>query len=433
MAQRFLTRAVHSGRLKSSSGFYSYRNFSGIPASLSTFVTGDLATVSGIANETLEANTKLDLGSSVPSLLATSADKVSDEVAEVVLSVSDLGNSPSDLLLKGMDVIHDYSGLPWFGVIIGTTVGIRTLLLPYMIKMLRGTSKMAALSPKLKEINDYSDRHGLSQEQKALKIKALWEKEGVNPFHSFGMMLLQMPIFMSYFFALKKAPDYCPDMCSEGALWFPDLSQPDTVLALSCALGFLATIEVGADGQNQTEQTKTMKNFMRFMAIAMVPAAMNFPASLSLYWTANNTFSLVQTAILQIPGVKPALGILPPPPPQETSSSSSSPLSGVFGSPNPDANTGFANSYGKSFGGGKESEERNAVREREEKNLRESVERDLELERQKNNTSAAVLERNIEIEDAAPSTGVFDKKPKSASRSGRKKRRNQRLRRKEKR
>lgn len=127
----------------------------------------------------------------------------------------------------------------------------------------------------------------------------------------------------------------------------------------------LLTIEVNAEQTQPTEQSKMMKNVMRFMGVCMIPAAMQFPVCLSLYWNTSNLFSLTQCAFFKIPGVKPALNIMPPPPPSTSSSSSTeSTLSfsnllrdkGDDGS----ANIPFADA-------------RNAVRKRESANLAAAV------------------------------------------------------------
>ncbi len=49
------------------------------------------------------------------------------------------------------------------------------------------------------------------------------------------------------------------------------------------------------------------------LGLVTIPAGMALPAATVFYWCINNTFSLVWTGALVIPGVKGVLGILPPP------------------------------------------------------------------------------------------------------------------------
>jgi YidC/Oxa1 family membrane protein insertase len=58
--------------------------------------------------------------------------------------------------------------------------------------------------------------------------------------------MLQMPIFISMFFALKTMPELYPSMTEGGTLWFTDLSVADESYALPVmsALSFLLILEV---------------------------------------------------------------------------------------------------------------------------------------------------------------------------------------------
>jgi membrane protein insertase Oxa1/YidC/SpoIIIJ len=70
------------------------------------------------------------------------------------------------------------------------------------------------------------------------------------------------------------------------------------------------------------DQTNMMKNFMRGMAVVMVPITMNMPAAVFCYWTTANAFSVSQTLMLKVPGVREALDVPLPRPPPPTASTS---------------------------------------------------------------------------------------------------------------
>lgn len=103
-------------------------------------------------------------------------------------------------------------------------------------------------------------------------------------------------------------------MCSEGTMWFPDLTMPDTyfVLPVLSGMSLLVTVELGAaDGmQGQSESMmKNMKMFMRFVSIIVVPLTASFPTSMFCYWITSNLFSLGQTLMLKNERVKSMLGV----------------------------------------------------------------------------------------------------------------------------
>ncbi len=74
-----------------------------------------------------------------------------------------------------------------------------------------------------------------------------------------------------------------PSLMDGGALWFTDLTVADPTYALPVltSLTFLATVELGAaDGmQGQSaDMLKNLKNFMRGLAVVMVPFTASLPA-----------------------------------------------------------------------------------------------------------------------------------------------------------
>ena len=142
-----------------------------------------------------------------------------------------------------------------------------------------------------------------------------------------------MPVFMTMFFALRQMGDYYPSMATGGTLWFNDLTVADSTYALPIisAATFLVIIEIGADTGGAQQQQGMMKNFMRGLAVSMVPMTSSFAQAVFVYWTTSNFFSLGQTAILKIPGVKGMLDIPnPPAPPPGSDSGSSNPFSAAI-------------------------------------------------------------------------------------------------------
>ncbi len=142
----------------------------------------------------------------------------------------------------------------------------------------------------------------------------------------------QAPLFISFFFALKHMSVSYPSFKTGGALWFTDLSVADPfyLLPTVSALSMLAALELGADtGQAMAQQKASMKLFFRGFSLFMVPSLImaGIPNGVFMYWISANSFSLAQVLILQIPGVKQALGIpaLPKPAPPPASAESLAP------------------------------------------------------------------------------------------------------------
>ena len=57
------------------------------------------------------------------------------------------------------------------------------------------------------------------------------------------------------------------------------------------------------------EMQKKSKNVMRFLALFMFGVSTTFPASVTWYWTVNNSFSFFQSTSLQLAPVRQMLGL----------------------------------------------------------------------------------------------------------------------------
>lgn len=184
---------------------------------------------------------------------------------------------------------------------------------------------MAHMQPELTRLKEDLDKMGNRIDQQArqqymAQTRALFRKYDCNPMKSLVAPLATVPLFMSMFFGLKNAPEYFPEVLTEGGLlWFTDLTQPDPYVALPVlsALTFLGMTEVGKDQMmaNDPNRGRIMVNAFRALAVVMVPMTMYFNSGVFVYWTVNNTFSFVQSLVFKNHGVKNALGIWDPPKP----------------------------------------------------------------------------------------------------------------------
>ncbi len=89
-----------------------------------------------------------------------------------------------------------------FGLaIILFTVLTRILMFPMTIKQQKSTAKMQRLQPRIKEIQD---RYRNDKEKMNNELMALYQKENYNPSSGCLPMLIQFPIFMGLYYALRS-------------------------------------------------------------------------------------------------------------------------------------------------------------------------------------------------------------------------------------
>ena len=225
--------------------------------------------------------------------------------------VADMGTAPTDYVCQFIEALHLGWQIPYWESIVLTTIALRCTLLPLSIKTAQGSARMSIVHPLLEKINNAmkKDPKGNSQAARqayANQSKALMKKHKVNPLMSLAMPLVQLPVFMTFFFALQKMGGYFPGMETGGMMWFEDLTAADSTLILPIinAASFLVMVELGADGMGTGSQTETFKWVMRGLALGMTPLTMHLPTGLFVYWTANNAISVSQATIMKLPAVK---------------------------------------------------------------------------------------------------------------------------------
>jgi len=277
--------------------------------------------------------------SSIPPVDLTSID-VSSAIVNNGAVITDvivpqLGYSPTHLCMSLIENVHIMGDIPYWGAIAGLTVALRIFLLPVAIKTVQNAARMAALRPDMQRVQDAFTKNP-NQNDNAVRskfqseMKALFKKHKVNPFQAMMMPLIQLPLFLTFFFGLQSMAEFFPAFSQGGTLWFENLSAADPylILPLYNAASFLLMIEMGADGVQTQDQTM-FKNVMRGMAVAMVPLTMNMPTGVFVYWSCNNTISIVQTAALKTAALRSMFDI-PEPPKNAPALKVKNPLQGVI-------------------------------------------------------------------------------------------------------
>jgi len=238
-----------------------------------------------------------------------------------------------------LEFAHSASDLPWWGAIVATTVAARTLMLPVVAKQMRNTAAMAAARPEMLALQqwfkdsqaspNFDVRSGTQEYQQ--RLAAVWAKHDCHPVKSMAPLLMQAPLFIGFFSALRSLADAgVPSLSRGGTAWFSDLTVADPTygLPLLSAGIFLLTVELNAaDGmQGQDPATmRKMKNFMRFLAVALVPLTASMPAGVFVYWATSNACSLVQSTLFKVPATRRVFGL----PPLGVAASAAVPLPGA--------------------------------------------------------------------------------------------------------
>jgi YidC/Oxa1 family membrane protein insertase len=196
----------------------------------------------------------------------------------------------------------------WGLAIIGLTIIVRLVLFPLTWKQFKSAQQMQVIQPQIKELQKKykNDRGKLQQE-----TMKLYQEHRVNPFASCLPLLLQLPVFIALYAAIKglgplSDPVYQASvqaLNNASFLWLPHLGQPDPYYILLVL--YVASQMISTELMLATQSDKTQKMLMRAMPIIFVIFLYRFPAGLFVYWVTTNIWTIGQQLIIRRTMPKP--------------------------------------------------------------------------------------------------------------------------------
>jgi YidC/Oxa1 family membrane protein insertase len=175
----------------------------------------------------------------------------------------------------------------WGVSIILLTILIKLLLWPVSAKGFSSMAKMRTAQPKLKEIQE---RYKDDKAKLGSEMMALYKKEGINPAGGCFPLLLQMPVFIAFFFCLRESVELRHESFF---FWIQDLSAPDPFFILPVVFAALMYLTQQLNPQ-PPGMDPTQAQIMKFMPVMIAAIFIIMPAGLVLYSVANSAISLVQ-------------------------------------------------------------------------------------------------------------------------------------------
>lgn len=229
-------------------------------------------------------------------------DQHLDEIVDTIPIIGFLRNGLQVLLDFIQGMVKNY-GL----AIILMTIVIRLLLFPLTFKSSESTTRMQALSPKIKELREkYKDNpQKMNQE-----VAQMYQKEKINPMSGCWPMLLQIPIFIAFYdllrthFPLRQAEFIAP--------WIADLSQPESIATLPFDIPFLGNairilpvlfvatqvLSMKITQASGANTNTSMKMITYAMPVFFFFILYDMPSGLFVYWTFSNILGIFQQMII---------------------------------------------------------------------------------------------------------------------------------------
>ncbi|KAF5381514.1 hypothetical protein D9757_008154 [Collybiopsis confluens] len=250
--------------------------------------------------------------------------------------------TPVGLIRSSFELINVSLSLPWLQTLILGTLLWRLFLLPFTIKSLHFSSRMALIQPQSKQIMSQmssAQKNGDLVQMKKLQndLSGLYKTVGIkSPLQGLVGPLVQLPVAIGMFLAVKGLCEYpLPQMTipqfSVGAAaeslsssssilaqYLPDLTvaDPTGILAPAFAITMFWQMTVTARDMDMSSQPAMahVMNLMRFPGAPVFAIFMStLPSGLVVSIITASLATGVQSLVLRIPAVRRYFGILPLP------------------------------------------------------------------------------------------------------------------------
>lgn len=219
---------------------------------------------------------------------------------------------------------HDSIGLGWGLSIIFLTIVVRTVLIPLTLKQFKSMQAMQRLAPEIKALQQkYKDDKPRQQQE----MMAFYKEHQVNPFGSCLPLVLQMPVFLSLFYMLRK--DLKIDICHEKLVELGAIDKTGHVLnnallqktscntpsaqflfiddittkATGAVLVVLIVLYIGSQLASSVLMSVSADRNQRLLMIGLpflfVTFIISFPAGLIVYWITTNLWTVGQQYVVK--------------------------------------------------------------------------------------------------------------------------------------
>ncbi len=202
----------------------------------------------------------------------------------------------ADLIIKVMDGLYQVTaaiGFPSYALaIILISILLKLVLYPLMQKQMKSTMNMQEVQPKLEYVQK---KYKNNPEKMNEEVMKLYKEYDINPMAGCLPLLIQMPILIGLFMALRQ---YNFDPIEHATFfWVPNLGQADPlhILPVLVALTMYAQQKITMSSTAGNEQTAQMMKTMLYMMPAMMLfVCWSMPAGLCLYWAFFSVLSIIQ-------------------------------------------------------------------------------------------------------------------------------------------
>lgn len=215
-------------------------------------------------------------------------------------------------IAKGILLLTDLLGNVAWGVV-GMTIFINILILPFMIKSTKSSQKMQMIQPEVEKIQrKYQGRNDQSSQMRmSAELQALYKKNDVSMLSSFAS-LLTLPIMLAMYQSVQRI-----EILYESSLFGLQLGSVPMSMITSGHFEYIIIVAVVGLAQyfaieintimlkrnpryKVSKQQQSMKSMNIMMTIMIVWFALSMPTAMSLYWITTSIITIVRTVYIQL-------------------------------------------------------------------------------------------------------------------------------------
>lgn len=210
-----------------------------------------------------------------------------------------------DPLFNSLVLLYKYVTFEDLGLaIILLTIIIRFLLYPLFYKAFRNQSLMQKIQPEIKRIQV---EHKENKDEQVKQMMALWKEHKVNPFSSFGILLIQLPVIFAVYhiflvgfseeaFANLYSFISAPVDPSNSFLGLINLSQPNMIVVGLAVIAqyFQSRLSLPRNVDKNDASAKMSRNMTIVAPLLTLIILPRLSAAIGLYWLTATVFSIFQ-------------------------------------------------------------------------------------------------------------------------------------------
>eukprot|EP01092_Planopodium_desertum_P008677 TRINITY_DN3681_c0_g1_i1.p1 TRINITY_DN3681_c0_g1~~TRINITY_DN3681_c0_g1_i1.p1 ORF type:complete len:321 (+),score=-15.01 TRINITY_DN3681_c0_g1_i1:25-987(+) len=232
-----------------------------------------------------------------------------DDVSLVTHSISHLW--PVLQVERVLMDIHSSIDLPWWSTIVLFTLGLRFIMFPVNLALLRNSLRLKTILPEVKMLDQEMINAQTSEASTdaANRLLQLYKEKKCHPLNNFSLPTLFPPLVLSVFGAVHNLSIAEPGMTTGGTLWFIDLveADPTWMLPTISALTWLWAVECAAGAHYFG--WPAVRTVARSIAIAFIPVTSTLPSGVFIFWITSNLFAIGRTYFLRLDSVRRYFGM----------------------------------------------------------------------------------------------------------------------------